>query len=172
MPLGKIDYTYTIIYKIVCKDLNIKDTFVGSTTDFTRCKARHKNLVVGKAFSYIRKRETNKKLYDSIINNGSWPNWDMVEIEKYPCFDSREAHGRVRYYIEKLNANLNCVLFKTCKEREPIDYLDRYGPPGSGEREAYIKFKLPHEKFDPTNRTVAYLATHKQPDDVDEPFEV
>ena len=81
----------------------------------------------------------------------------MIEIEKYPCNDSHEAHGRVRYYIELLNANLNGQCYKNCKERDPIDYLDKYGPPGSAEREAYIKYKMPCEKFDSSNLTVAYL---------------
>ena len=81
----------------------------------------------------------------------------MIEIEKYPCNDSHEAHGRVRYYIELLNANLNGQDYKNCKEREPIDYLASYGPPGFAEREAYVKYKMPCEKFDSSNLTVAYL---------------
>ena len=165
MPLSKIDYLNTVIYKIVCNDLNIKDLYIGSTTDFTRCKCNHKKLANGKAFSYISQRESQKKLYDAIINNGGWNNWDMIEIEKYPCLDSREAKGRIRYHIEQLNATLNTILYKTIQEQAPIDYLDRYGPPGSGEREAYIKFKMPYEKFNPNIRTVAYLSTHKPEND-------
>ena len=42
MPKKNIDYSKTIIYKIVCKDINIKDCYVGSTTDFIRRKNRHK----------------------------------------------------------------------------------------------------------------------------------
>ena len=41
MPKLPIDYSKTIIYKIICCDLNIKDCYVGHTTDFTR---RNKNI--------------------------------------------------------------------------------------------------------------------------------
>jgi hypothetical protein len=164
MPISKIDYSQTVIFKIVSKNLNIKDTYIGSTTDFTRCKARHKFLATSKAFSTIRARESQKVLYDMIINNGGWEKWDMIEIEKYPCRDSKEAHGRVRFYIESLNANLNGNRYEKFKERAPIDYLDRFGPPGSGEREGYLKSNAYErdrfEKFDPNNKTVIYLATH------------
>ena len=34
MPQKPIDYSKTIIYRIVCKDINIKECYVGSTTDF------------------------------------------------------------------------------------------------------------------------------------------
>jgi hypothetical protein len=37
-----IDYKKTIIYKIVCNDLNITDVYVGHTTNFINRKARHK----------------------------------------------------------------------------------------------------------------------------------
>jgi predicted GIY-YIG superfamily endonuclease len=43
MPKRIIDYSKTIIYKIVCKDTEIKDVYVGSTTQFTKRKASHKS---------------------------------------------------------------------------------------------------------------------------------
>ncbi len=43
MPRNEIDYSKTIIYKIVCNDLTITDCYVGSTTDFKTRKAAHKN---------------------------------------------------------------------------------------------------------------------------------
>ena len=42
MPRKPIDYRHTHFYKIVCKDLNIKDCYVGHTTDFTKRKYQHK----------------------------------------------------------------------------------------------------------------------------------
>jgi hypothetical protein len=46
MPKENIDYSKTIIYKIVCKDVNIKDCYVGSTTNFTNRKGQHKNIAI------------------------------------------------------------------------------------------------------------------------------
>ena len=53
MPRKPIDYFETIMYKIVCNDLSILDCYVGSTTDFTRRKAEHKNLTKTSDRKYI-----------------------------------------------------------------------------------------------------------------------
>jgi predicted GIY-YIG superfamily endonuclease len=42
MPKTQIDYSKTIMYKIVPKDLNNNYIYVGSTTDFTKRKYTHK----------------------------------------------------------------------------------------------------------------------------------
>ena len=42
MPRLPIDYSKTIIYRIVCKNPEIKDCYVGQTTDFTSRKSCHK----------------------------------------------------------------------------------------------------------------------------------
>ncbi len=39
MPKKIIDFSKTIIYKIVCNDLNITDVYVGRTTNFINRKA-------------------------------------------------------------------------------------------------------------------------------------
>lgn len=102
MPRLPIDYSKTIIYKIVCNDLNISDVYVGSTTDFIRRKRHHKH-----SCNSEKSKKYNLKVYQSIRQNGGWNNFLMVEIEKYPCNDSNEAHARERYYLELLNAKLN-----------------------------------------------------------------
>jgi hypothetical protein len=102
MPRRNIDYSKTIIYKIVCNDLNIKDIYVGSTTDFTRRKSSHKstcNNELSKSFNF--------KVYKYIRENDGWDNWNMVEIEKYSCHDSNESKARERYWIELLKSSLN-----------------------------------------------------------------
>ena len=102
MPKIEIDYSNTIIYKITCKDSNIKDVYVGHTTNFVQRKHAHKQ-------SCINEKSTNYncKLYQVIRNNGGWDNWSMIEIEKYPCNDGNEARARERYWCETLNATLN-----------------------------------------------------------------
>ena len=42
MPKTPMDYSKTIIYKIVCNDLSIKECYVGHTTDMTKRKCSHK----------------------------------------------------------------------------------------------------------------------------------
>ena len=105
MPKKEISYKNTVIYKIVCNDLDIKELYVGSTTEFTKRKYQHRyNCMISKRNEF--------KVYEFIRSNGNWDNWSMIEIEKYPCCDGNEAKSRERYWIETLKATLN--------ERTPI----------------------------------------------------
>ena len=99
MPRKEINYQNTIIYKIVCNDLNIKELYVGHTTDFRRRKNGHKS----------RCSSSDIKIYETIRKNGGWDDWSMIEIEKYPCNDSNEANARERHWFETLEAKLNTV---------------------------------------------------------------
>ena len=102
MPKIAKDYQKTIIYKIVCNDVNVIETYVGHTTAFIKRKKSHK---------YCCNKEGNKmynyKIYTIIRTNGGWDNWSMIEIEKYPCNDVNEASARERYWYETLNSTLN-----------------------------------------------------------------
>ena len=100
MPKTNTNYNNTISYKIVCNDLNIKDLYVGHTTNFIKRKNHHK-------WSCSNINRCNLKVYQTIRNNGGWDNWNMIEIEKYPCNDSNEAKSRERYWLETLSASLN-----------------------------------------------------------------
>ena len=116
MPKKDIDYSKTIIYKIVCNDLNITDVYVGHTTNFIKRKARHKsdcNNINGKAYNY--------KIYTIIRDNGGFENWSMIEIEKFQdCNDINEASARERYYYVLLNAKLNT----NCPARNDKEYRE------------------------------------------------
>ena len=112
-----MDYSNTVIYKIVCNDLNIKDVYVGHTTQFTKRKCVHKSNCTNKnVVSY------NFKVYKTIRDNGGWENWSMIEIEKYNCKDGNEASSRERYWYETLNANLN----NHCPNRTVKEYRVQY----------------------------------------------
>lgn len=102
MPKQLIDYSKTTIYRIICKNPEIKDCYVGSTTDFKSRKRRHKydcNYETCKCY--------NLNIYVFIRNNGNWDNWDMLEIEKYKATDKADKLKRERYWLEFYNATLN-----------------------------------------------------------------
>jgi hypothetical protein len=100
------NYQNTIIYKIVCDDLNVKDLYVGSTTNFIQRKQKHKNTC-----NYEKNKYSyNYKVYKIIRDNGNWDNWSMLEIEKYPCNDKNEARTRERYWFEQLQSTMNVAL--------------------------------------------------------------
>jgi len=97
MPRLPIDYSNTIIYKIVCRDLGITNCYVGHTTNFVKRKACHKSSC-----------KTEKQyIYQFIRENGEWQNWDMIMVEQYPCNNLYEASARERHWIETQNADLN-----------------------------------------------------------------
>jgi hypothetical protein len=103
MPRLAINYENALIYKLVCSDLNITEIYVGSTTNFTVRKDSHKSRCNNElSESY------NFKVYQYIRSHGGWSNWNMLEIEKFPCADSKEARKRERYWMETLHATLNC----------------------------------------------------------------
>lgn len=102
MPKHNTDFSKTKIYKIVCKDLNVRDVYVGHTTDFTRRKCKHKQDC-----NNPEAKNHNIKLYASIRANGGWDNWDMIQVEDYPCVNKLEASARERHFYEELNGSLN-----------------------------------------------------------------
>jgi hypothetical protein len=110
-----INYLQTIIYRIVCKDLNISYSYVGHTTNFTKRKSGHKT-----SCNNVNDRNYNIYLYQ-IIRETNWDNWDMIEIEKFPCKDGNEARARERYWIEFYNSNLNCNIPNRTKKEYYVD---------------------------------------------------
>ena len=103
MPKLPIDHSNTIIYKLVHKeDYDNVNIYIGSTTDFIRRKNKHKsdcNCVTSKSY--------NQKNYQYIRDNGGWEEWNMIEVEKFPCNDKREAEAREEYWRCHFNAQLN-----------------------------------------------------------------
>ena len=113
MTKTPIDYSRTIIYKLCCKDPNIKDIYVGSTTDFRIRKNSHKTCC-----NNPNSKKYNRLVYQFIRENGGWQNWDMIMIKKYTkCKSKLQCLKKERKYIEKLNATLNSdIPGRTTKE--------------------------------------------------------
>jgi hypothetical protein len=116
MPKKEIDYSKTLIYKIVCRDLNIRDVYIGHTTDFRARKANHKATLKNE-----NNKDYNLYIYKCMRENGGWNNWDMIEVEKYPCNDGNEARERERYWYELNNSTLNTK----CPNRSIIEYREQ-----------------------------------------------
>lgn len=160
MPKKIINYNNTIIYKIVCNDLNITDLYVGSTTDFSNRKYNHKA-----SCNNEKNKNHNLKVYTIIRNNGGWLNWSMIEIEKWPCKDRNEAQARERYWYDKLNAKLNTnnpfQIIKTYEEKHNEYFIKNKDYQNSKEyeekckevnKENYIKNKDYHKDYNEKNK--------------------
>jgi hypothetical protein len=102
MPRKPIDYSKSVFYKIVCKDLTIKDLYVGSTTNFKTRKSQHKS-----SCNTNEDKHYNIKVYTFIRDNKGWDNWDMIMIHRQSCNDELESRKIERGFMETLNATLN-----------------------------------------------------------------
>tara|TARA_B110000046_G_C12785928_1_gene311011 strand:+ start:108 stop:653 length:546 start_codon:yes stop_codon:yes gene_type:complete len=103
MPKTKVDYSKTSIYKLVHKnDFSNESIYIGSTSNFVNRRYQHKHSCVNE-----NNNHHNEPMYNHIRENGGWDNWIMVELEKYPCNDKREAETRERYWIELCKSSLN-----------------------------------------------------------------
>ena len=103
---SEIDYSKTIIYKLICNEPNVKDVYVGSTTNFNLRKKSHEFSITNK-----NSEEYSIKKSITIRENGGWDNWSMVEIEKYEdCKNKSECLKRERYWIDYLEATMNSVI--------------------------------------------------------------
>ena len=120
MPRKAIDYQRTQIYKIVSNDLNMKELYIGSTTDFRKRKSEHKSSCCNE-----NKKDYNYKIYQTIRTNGGWENWSMISIESYPCNNGLETRRRERYWYEKMKPTMNTSLPYISKE-EKIEKSKEY----------------------------------------------
>ena len=103
------------IYKICCDDCP-DYVYVGSTKAFRQRKNSHK-----KEYNNLRDR----KLYNTIRENGGWENWRMVILEDLGEVSFTEARIKEEEHRVKLNANLNSMrCFRT--EEELIEYNKNY----------------------------------------------
>jgi hypothetical protein len=114
--MTNIDYSKTVIYKIVCKDSNVKDIYVGSTTRYKRRCIEHK-----KRCNNIIYKDHNCKIYQTIRANGGWDNFEMIEIIKQPCKGVAESRALERHYYELLNCTMNTLVpGRTSKESSKL----------------------------------------------------
>jgi hypothetical protein len=98
----EIDYSKIVMYKLVCNDENVTDLYVGSTTDFIKRKYQHKSCSNGNSCKIA-----SCKIYTIIRDSGGWDNWQMIQIEEFPCTNGQEARDRELYWHDQLNATMN-----------------------------------------------------------------
>ena len=87
----------TFIYRIFCKDDNIKDCYVGQTKDIQSRIIKHKSKC----------KKENRKIYDFIRANGEWDNWTYEILEVCDCDDNTQSYLVEQKYFDLLNPSLN-----------------------------------------------------------------
>jgi hypothetical protein len=98
------DYANTVMYKICCKDTNITDIYVGSTTNIKRRIYSH-NIRCNNP----KDKKYHLKVYEFIRNNGGFDNWNIIILEEYPCNSFSDAVIRERELYDELKATLNSI---------------------------------------------------------------
>jgi len=99
MPRKAMDYSKTIIYKIICNDNFVVECYVGHTTSFKDRKRQHKNA--------CNNDKCNFKIYQMIREHGGWDNWSMKPICEYPCKNYIQACIKEEECRIELQASLN-----------------------------------------------------------------
>lgn len=174
----KLDYSKSLIYKIVCKDTNIKNVYIGSTTNFKNRKSRHKSNCYNE-----NNKQYNINLYKFIRENGGFENWSMILIDNTPCNSKLELLKFEREHIEKIDNELllNQIIPSRTKEeyrklernkahrkeydrkrnKEKRDYILQQKHKYYKTNEEYFKEKV---KCDICNSVVSryYLTNHKK----------
>ena len=98
-----MNYSDCIIYKITCKNPDIKSIYVGHTFKLHKRSLLHKSVC-----NNPNNKQYNSKLYTAIRDNGGFNNWTIEAIESYvDCSSVDDAKARERYWCEELNADLN-----------------------------------------------------------------
>ena len=106
---------YTI-YKICCKDYNVTDCYVGSTKHLSNRIQTHKAHC-----NNFESRDHHLKIYKFIRDNGRWYNWHFVPLQIVDCETKQDAYKAEQYWIQNLNANLNCYKPPTGLESKEYD---------------------------------------------------
>lgn len=173
MPLKAINYDETHFYRIVCKDLNIYNCYVGHTTDFNSRKSRHKSNCYN-----TNSEHYSLYVYEFIRENGGWENWDMILIKTEKCENEMDARSKERDYIEKYKASLNKIkrpyvskeekreLYKEYYDEHREDILEQKKDYYQDKREERLEYK--HEYYDRERDNILERKKEKRLENIEE----
>jgi hypothetical protein len=156
MPRKPIDYSKSIFYKLVCRDISTTDIYVGSTTDFKSRKSEHKSISRNE-----KVKGYNIRLYEVIRENGGWDNWEMILIDRHNCIDSLEAHKMERHYFEILGATLNSNTPSRTKQEWAIDNADKVARSKELNKEHAKELRVARESINKDERKELRLSLYK-----------
>ena len=96
------NYNKTIFYKIVCKDENIHDKYVGHTSNFRNRSSEHKTRCYNQ-----NSKHYNLPLYRFMRQNGGFDNLKIAIIEDCSFSNKKDAVAHEGYLVNILEASLN-----------------------------------------------------------------
>ena len=134
------DYAKTQIYKIVSKDSNITNFYIGSTTNWTKRKQNHKV-----SCNNENDKKYNLQIYQIIRSNGGFENFNMILVEDYPCENRRQVEQREQHWKDLLKPDMNMV---NCANYE----FNKYKNPKEYNKEIYEKNKETMKEYRRNNK--------------------
>lgn len=155
-----VDYSKSIIYKIVSKDLEVPYTYIGSTTNLYNRTALHKS-----DFFNASSPRYNLKIYQFIRDHGDWTNFVILIIEEYNALNKRCLEEREQYWKDTYGDNMGCkksfVTQEQLKENKLKYYYDNKDHILTNLRTKYADDKKKKQKYYQDHKE-AILKSNKQ----------
>ena len=112
MPKKAMNYSNACVYKICCRDLEVTDVYVGSTTNLAKRRYQHKTTCTNE-----KDKNHNCLVYRFIRDHGGWDNWTVTKVQEATVTCSEDLLQLERACMERLGATLNkCVPSRSKKE--------------------------------------------------------
>ena len=109
------DYANTHIYKLHCLNTDVKEFYIGHTTNPKQRDINHK------ARTNANNCKSNMKLYQFIRKHGGYDNWYMKILQKYNYNSFEEAIEREQFWIDELKPQLNDYKAVISEEQKKIN---------------------------------------------------
>jgi hypothetical protein len=122
------------IYKIYCRNSEIKECYVGSTEEFTERCRKHKSIC-----NNTNDKDHNLKVYKFIRANGGFDNFIIEQIIDCEIEDRYDCE---LYYFKLFNATLNSQFPKRSRKEYRIDNKEKiseYQKEWRGDNNEYLK---------------------------------
>lgn len=140
------DYSKSVIYKV--QHLNDDNLlYIGSTTNFTKRKNKHK----------CDCKTSKSKVYVMIRENGGWDCFNMIVIKEFPCENKQELLIEEDNMMRQMKSILNMNRAHITKEDKVI-YDKQYR---ATHPEVNIKYRATHKEQILKSKK-EYRATHKE----------
>jgi hypothetical protein len=95
-----------VIFKIVCKDLNVKEIYLGMTINFNVMQDKFK-YIYNNRLRVKPKVKPNMILLNYIFLHGGFDNFLFEIIQTYKCDNAKEANIYKRKHYDELHPALN-----------------------------------------------------------------
>ena len=138
------NYSKCFIYILCCKDANVEEIYIGSTTNLIKRKHHHKSSCTNPNDSAY-----NHYKYQFIRDNGGWENWDIIALEEFACMSKMEQTKIERSYVEKLKPALNAYVPAHYQSGDMFDrkeYNKCYNETNKDKRKEYQENNKAHKQ--------------------------